>query len=246
MAPSPDTLISLIDLTTLSATDHAARVEALCARALHPADGAPPTAAVCVFPTWVPTARRALPEAGPVQLACVAGAFPHGQMPLHLRLAEVRWCVEQGADEIDMVIRRDKALAADEAFLQDEIAAHKAAAGAAHLKVILETGELVEPERVRWVSDLAIASGADFLKTSTGKGALATHDQGRAMLEAIAAHHASTGQRVGFKPAGGMKTTADARAWFDLVGEVCGADWQTPALLRLGASSLLDALLNDR
>lgn len=246
MPASADTLISLIDLTTLSSLDHAARVEALCARALHPADGAPHTAAVCVFPTWVPTARRSLPEDGAVKLACVAGAFPHGQMPLHLRLAEVRWCVEQGADEIDMVIRRDAALAGDEAFLHDEIAAHKAACGPAHLKVILETGELQTPERVRWASDIALSAGADFLKTSTGKGALATHDQGRAMLQAIAAHHEHTGHQVGFKPAGGMRSHEDAQAWYDLVDEVCGEAWLNPALLRLGASSLLDALLAGR
>jgi len=246
MPATADTLISHIDLTTLSSLDHADRVQDLCARALDPGDGAPSTAAVCVFPTWVPTARRALPDGGTVQLACVAGAFPHGQMPLHLRLAEVRWCAEQGADEIDMVIRRDRALDRDEAFLHDEIAAHKAASGPAHLKVILETGELEDPALVRWASDIAIAAGADFLKTSTGKGALASHAQGRAMLEAIADHHTATGHRIGFKPAGGMRTLADAKAWYDLTAEVCGEAWLTPSLLRFGASSLLGALLQER
>lgn len=238
--------ISLLDLTTLSATDDPARVEALCQRALQPGGRAPSVAAVCVFPTLVPAARAALPPDGAVRLACVAGAFPHGQMPLHLRLAEVRWCVEQGADEIDMVIRRDRALAGDSAFLHDEVAAHVGAAGGRHVKVILETGELDDPEVIAHAGRTAIAAGAHFLKTSTGKGALATLDHGRILLSLIAAHHASTGRVVGFKPAGGIRQPADAQAWIDLVEEVCGPAWLTPDRLRLGASSLLDALLETR
>lgn len=238
--------IALLDLTTLSATDDTARVEALARRALSPAPGAPSCAAVCVFPIHVAAARRVLPAGGPVRVACVAGGFPHGQMPMALRLAEVRWAVEAGADEVDMVVRRDRVLAGDDAFLHDEVAAHVAAAAGRHVKVILETGELADPAVIRRASDVAIAAGAAFLKTSTGKGAAATHAHGRAMLEAIAAHHAATGRRVGFKPAGGMRTPEDAAAWIDLVRAVCGEAHVHPDLLRLGASSLLDALLATR
>ncbi len=241
----PISPISLLDLTTLNATDDPARVEALCHRAIAPAAGWPSTAAVCVFPTEVPVARRVLPAGGPVRLASVAGAFPHGHAPMAVRLAEVRWCVEAGADEIDMVVRRDKVLAGDEAFLHDEVAAHVDAADGRLVKVILETGELEDATTIAWASDVAIAAGAHFLKTSTGKSAPTTLAHGRVMLERIAAHLRAGGAPVGFKPAGGIRTPADATAWMDLVEAVLGPDAVAPDRLRLGASSLLDALLAE-
>lgn len=236
-------IVGLLDLTTLNATDTAATVDALCRRAAAPGQGLPPVAAVCVHASLVPDARRALGPTSSVKLACVAGAFPHGMSPLHLRLAEVRWCVDQGADEIDMVISRGALRAGDTAFVADELAAHRAAAGSASLKVILETGELRDEAEVRLASELALAAGADFLKTSTGKvSPAATLEASAVMLDAIRAHHARTGRKVGFKPAGGLRTSADAAAYVALVRAVLGPAWVHPDLLRLGASSLLDDL----
>lgn len=237
------TAIGLVDLTTLSGTDTDARVEALCARALRPGPGLPPVAAVCVFPRFVPVARAALHDTD-VRVATVAGGFPHGQLPLALRLDEVAWCVDQGAHEIDMVISRGELLAGHHEFVHDEIAAHKQACGNAHLKVILETGELGDLDHVATASRIAIGAGADFIKTSTGKiQPAATLEVTAVMLDAIAAHHAATGEVVGIKPAGGLRTTEDARTWMALVAHTLGDAWITPERLRFGASSLLDDLV---
>lgn len=241
---TPAAIVPLLDLTSLQATDTAAVVEALVARAITPAPGVPACAAVCVYPSFVPVARRALGGSG-VKLASVAGAFPHGQAPLSLRLAEVRWCVEQGADEIDTVIPRGLVLAGEDAAVVDDLAAQKAAAGPAKLKVILETGELPDAATIRRAADLAIAAGADTVKTSTGKvQPAATFAGARPMLEAIR-DAAARGRVVGFKPAGGIRTGADARAWVALVREVLGDAWIHPDRLRLGASALLDDLVAE-
>lgn len=236
--------VGLLDLTTLNATDTEATVNALCARAVAPGPGLPHVGAVCVHAVLVPAARRALGPASPVRLACVAGAFPHGMTPLHLRIAEVRWCVEEGADEIDMVISRGALLAGEDAFVHDEIAAHKAASGAASLKVILETGELVRPDAILRASRIALAAGADFLKTSTGKvQPAATLEASALMLQALHDHRIATGRVVGFKAAGGLRTAQDAASYVALVAAILGPDGVHPDRLRLGASTLLDALV---
>ncbi len=235
--------VALLDLTTLSATDHEGTVTALCARAKAPGPGLPSVGAVCVHASLVPATRRALGARAEVRLAAVAGAFPHAMSPLHLRLAEVRWCVEQGADEIDMVISRGAWLSGDETFVQDELAAHREAAGLASLKVILETGELRGADDIRRVSDLALAAGADFLKTSTGKvQPAATLEASAVMLDAIRDHRSATGRLVGFKPAGGLRTADDAAQYVALARALLGDEAISPSTLRLGASSLLDAL----
>lgn len=247
-AASPDPraarrAIGLVDLTTLTGTDTDDRVRDLCARALAPGEGLPHTAAVCVFPAFVPTARRALGD-GPVKLATVAGGFPHGQLPLDLRLAEVRRAVEDGADEIDMVIRRGRFLAGDWAHTHDEVAAHREAAGGACLKVILETGELGDDRAAYDAARIALAAGAPFVKTSTGKvQPAATWRSTVALALAVRDHAQATGHAAGLKPAGGLRTTSDAQAWMALVSSILGDGAIGPTRLRFGASSLLDALI---
>jgi deoxyribose-phosphate aldolase len=238
--------VSIMDLTTLEGADTVGKVEALCAKARRPDPGdpsVPPVGAVCIYPSLVATARREL-QGSTVKVASVATAFPSGQAPLDVRLREVAEAVEAGADEIDMVISRGAFLAGRYREVFEEIAATREACGAARLKVILETGELGSYDNVRRASVLAMAAGADFIKTSTGKvQPAATLPVALVMLEAIRDFHQRTGQMVGFKPAGGVRTAKQAIQYLVVVAETLGPDWLTPEWLRIGASSLLNDCL---
>ena len=238
--------ISMMDLTTLEGKDTPGKVAHLCAKAISPAEpeyGVPSCAAVCVYPNLVRAAKQ-FTKGSTVKVASVATAFPSGLMPLAVKLEDTRMAVEDGADEIDMVIDRGAFLRGEYRQVFDEIVAVKAACGAAHLKVIFETGELETYDNVRLASDLAIRAGADFIKTSTGKATInATIPFTLVMLEAIRDHFYETGIRIGMKPAGGIKTAKEALAYLVMVNEVLGADWMTPDLFRFGASTLANDVL---
>jgi deoxyribose-phosphate aldolase len=238
--------VRMMDLTTLEGADTPGKVRALCAKAEHPdpADGSvPPVAAVCVYPSLVRTARRALVGSG-VKVASVATAFPSGQAPIDVKLADVRAAVEAGADEIDMVIDRGAFLSGRVGQVYEEVVAVKEACGDAHLKVILETGELGTYDAVRRASLVAIAGGADFIKTSTGKVTpAATLPVTLCMLEVIRDVHDETGLVVGMKPAGGIRTAKQAIHYLCVLHETLGMEWMTPDLFRFGASSLLNDVL---
>jgi deoxyribose-phosphate aldolase len=221
-------------------------VEALCRKAITPtiADATiGPCAAICVYPNLVSTAKRALAGSG-VKVASVATAFPSGQSPLPVKLDDVRRAVAFGADEIDMVIDRGAMLSGDYSKVFDEIAATKEACGAAHLKVILETGELGSYDTVRKASEIGIAAGGDFIKTSTGKVVpAATPGVTLVMLEAIRDHFYAKGRKIGMKPAGGVRTAKQALHYLVLVKETLGDAWLAPDLFRFGASALLNDVL---
>ena len=203
----------------------------------------PSVAAVCVYPELVPVAARALRDTS-VAVASVAGSFPAGLGPLDVRLREIAWAVEQGADEIDIVLNRSAYFAGDYTRAFDEIAAAKNACGAAHLKVILETGELGSYDAVRRASVLAMAAGADFIKTSTGKiGTAATLPVALCMSEAIRDYFEQTGRMVGLKVAGGVRTAKQSWQYLVIVNETLGSRWMTPTWFRIGASSLLNDVL---
>ncbi|MEZ5779039.1 MAG: deoxyribose-phosphate aldolase [Paracoccaceae bacterium] len=240
--------IRCIDLTTLAGDDTDDRVRRLCAKARlpladHIMDGLGlstlHTGAVCVYPTMVSAAVKALAGTG-IPVASVATGFPAGLMPLNLRLAEILYAVDQGADEIDIVITRAHVLDGNWSALYDEVAAMREACGAAHMKAILATGDLKTLRNVYKASMVAMQAGADFIKTSTGKeGVNATLPVSLVMVRALRDYGERTGFRVGFKPAGGLKTAKDATAWQILMKEELGDDWLRPDLLRLGASSML-------
>jgi deoxyribose-phosphate aldolase len=238
--------ISMIDLTTLEGKDSEGKVRQMCQKALHPLPGdasVGPVAAVCVYPNLVAVARAAL-RGSRVHVASVATGFPAGLVPLAVKIEETRRAVGDGADEIDMVIDRGAFLSGEYAKVSEEIALVKEACGEAHLKVILETGELATYDNVRRASQLAIDAGADFIKTSTGKiQPAATPPVVLLMLEAIRDHYLASGRRVGMKPAGGMKTSKQALHMLVLVKETLGDAWLTPDLFRLGASTLTNDLL---
>jgi deoxyribose-phosphate aldolase len=238
--------IAMMDLTTLEGKDTPGKVRQLCQKALRPLDSDPslgPCGAICVYPNHVRTAKEAL-QGSTVKVASVATAFPSGQSPLDVKLEDTRRAVEFGADEIDMVIDRGAMLTGDFAKVFDEIAATKEACGAAHLKVILETGELGTYDTIRKASELAIAAGADFIKTSTGKiQPAATPPVTLLMLEVIRDHFHSTGRRIGMKPAGGVRTSKQALHYLVIVKETLGDAWLTPDLFRFGASALLNDVL---
>jgi deoxyribose-phosphate aldolase len=238
--------VRMMDLTTLEGKDTPGKVRAMCCRALVPWADDPsigPVAAVCVYPNLVAVAKRALAGSA-VKVASVATAFPAGQSPLDVKLADARRAVELGADEIDMVIDRGAMLSGDYAQVFDEIAATKDACGGAHLKVILETGELGSYDVVRKASEMAIAAGADFIKTSTGKvQPAATPAVTLVMLEAIRDHYYATGRRVGMKPAGGVRSAKQSLHYLVLVKETLGDAWLKPDLFRFGASALLEDIL---
>jgi len=245
-----DLAISMIDLTTLEGQDTPGKVRALCAKALRPDPSdptAPRVAAICVYPDMVPVAVDALRGSG-LHIASVATAFPSGRAALPVKLADTRDAVAAGADEIDMVIDRGAFLSGRYMEVFDEIVAVKEACGqSAHLKVILETGELVTYDNVRRASWLAMLAGGDFIKTSTGKiSPAATLPVTLVMLEAVRDFRDSTGRQVGVKPAGGIRTTKDAIKYLVLVNETAGDDWLDPDWFRLGASSLLNDLLMQR
>jgi deoxyribose-phosphate aldolase len=238
--------IRMMDLTTLEGADTPGKVRALCTKAMYPDPGdasVPQVAAVCIYPSLVPVARRAL-KGSAVKVASVATAFPSGQAPLEVKLADVRAAVEAGADEIDMVIDRGAFLSGRIGHVHEEVLAVKDACGDAHLKVILETGELGTYDAVRKASLVAIAGGADFIKTSTGKiSPAATLPVTLCMLEVIRDVHDETGLVIGMKPAGGIRTAKQAVQYLCVLHETLGPEWLTPDLFRFGASSLLNDVL---
>jgi len=244
-----DLAIRMVDLTTLEGADTPGKVRALCAKARRPDPSdpsCPPVAAVCVYPSLVPVAAGALHGTG-VHVASVATAFPSGQAPLAVKLADTEAAVRDGADEIDMVINRGAFLSGRYLEVYDEIVAVKKASGAAHLKVILETGELATYDNVRRASWLALLAGADFLKTSTGKvQPAATPPVTLVMLEAVRDFRAATGRIVGVKAAGGIRTAKDAIKYLVIVNETVGDEWLHPDRFRFGASTLLNDLLMQR
>jgi deoxyribose-phosphate aldolase len=238
--------IRVTDLTTLEGADTPGKVTALSSKAIRPDPSdpsIPSCAAICVYPNLVPVARERLHGTG-VKVAAVATGFPSGQYPTAIKVADVRSAVELGADEIDMVIDRGAFLSGRYAKVYDEVVRVKEACGDVHLKVILETGELGTYDNVRRATLLAIAGGADFVKTSTGKiNPAATLPVALCMLEAVRDVHEETGRRIGFKAAGGIRQAKQAIQHLVLVHETLGPDWLTPDLYRLGASSLLNDIL---
>jgi deoxyribose-phosphate aldolase len=238
--------LNMIDLTTLEGKDTPGKVQQMCYKAIHLHDELPnlPTvAAVCVYPSMVKIAKSALVNSS-VKVASVSTAFPSGQSPLSVKLADTTFAVNEGADEIDMVISRGKFLSGEYAYVFDEIAAIKDACGNARLKVILETGELLTLDNVRKASDLAIYAGADFIKTSTGKiQPAATMQVTYTMLMAIKDYYDATGKMIGMKPAGGISTSKLALHYLVMVKEVLGNAWLSNEWFRFGASSLANDIL---
>ena len=251
--------IQMIDLTTLEGADTPGKVKQLCNKAKYPMTPImmeqishfpnfrpiPSVAAVCVYPNLVPIAKEALAGTG-INIASVATGFPSGHFPLEIKLQDVRAAVEFGATEIDMVIDRGAFLVGNYQKVFDEIVAVKGACGEAHLKVILETGELGSYDNVRLASNIAMEAGADFIKTSTGKiGEAATMPVTLIMLQCIADFYKKTGKKIGMKPAGGIKTAKQAVHYLVMVNEILGQEWLTPDWFRFGASSLLNDLLKQ-
>jgi deoxyribose-phosphate aldolase len=243
-----DTAISMVDLTTLEGADTPGKVKAMCSKALHPDPtdlSTPSVAAVCVYGDLVETARSVVGDR--IHVAAVATAFPSGRASLDVKLLDTKEAVAAGADEIDMVIDRGAFLSGDYAKVAREIEAVKQACGSAHLKVILETGELKTLDNVKRASYLAMRSGADFIKTSTGKVTpAATLPVTLVMLEAVRDYYSQTGIRIGVKAAGGIRTSKDAIKYLVLVNETVGEEWLTPDYFRFGASTLLNDLLLQR
>lgn len=252
--------ITMMDLTTLEGADTPGKVLQLCRKAIHPAPPLlfaeiakhgnfpplPPVAAVCVYPMMVPVAVKAL-RGTDIQVASVATAFPSGQVPLAAKTDDVRYAIDAGATEIDMVINRGAFLSGDYQQVFDEIAAiAEICKNRAHLKVILETGELGSLDRVRLASDIAMEAGADFIKTSTGKiNPAATMPVTLVMLQAIADYYDKTGKKIGMKPAGGIRTAKQAVHYLCMVSETLGPEWLTPDRFRFGASALLNDVLRQ-
>jgi len=239
-------VVSMMDLTTLEGKDTPGKVAYLCRKAIQPADprfNVPSCAAVCVYPNLVRSAKSFVGDSG-VKVASVATAFPSGAMPIRVKLHDTRAAVSDGADEIDMVIDRGAFLAGEHARVADEISAIKEVCGQAHLKVILETGELQTYDNVRLASEIAMQAGADFIKTSTGKvQPAATLPVTLVMLEAIRDYFFVTGRRIGMKPAGGIRTAKESLAYLVMLSETLGDDWLTPDLFRFGASTLANDVL---
>ncbi len=239
-------VLSMIDLTTLEGMDTEGKVRQLCYKAQHLHDsmsGLPTVAAVCVYPNFVSIAKKEVAKSG-ISVASVATAFPSGNSSLEIKLDDVRMAVDGGADEIDMVISRGRFHRGDHQYVYDEIAQVKEACGKARLKVILETGELGTLDNVRRASDIAIAAGADFIKTSTGKiKPAATMPVTLVMLEAIRDHYFATGEMVGMKPAGGISKAKLALHYLIMVKETLGMQWLDKKWFRFGASSLANDVL---
>ena len=239
-------VLNMIDLTTLEGKDTPGKVRQMCYKAVHLHDsfpGLPKVAAVCVYPSMVGLAKSLLKDSS-VKVASVSTAFPSGQAPLDVKIADTKFAVEQGADEIDMVISRGKFLSGEHAFVYDEIAKIKEVCGKARLKVILETGELATLDNVRKASDIAIYAGADFIKPSTGKiQPAATMQVTYTMLMAIRDYYDDTGIMIGMKPAGGISNSKLALHNLVMVKELLGEDWLTNEWFRFGASSLANDVL---
>lgn len=240
-------ILSVIDLTTLEGSDNEKKISEVCKKALSFkgfGEGIPNVAAVCFYPTFVKQAKELLRDTE-IQVACVAGAFPSGQAPLNIRLEEVKFAIEQGADEIDMVISRGKFLEEDYDFIYHEVEMHKKVCGEKHLKVILETGEIGSLSNIYLASKISIDAGADFIKTSTGKiNPAATLEAFYAMLLAIKDHYEKTGKMVGIKPAGGISEVKTAIDYFTVLEHILGQKWMNNTYFRIGASRLADKILD--
>ena len=234
-------ILGVIDLTTLEGSDNRQKINELCTTAINFKDDArhiPSTAAVCVYPPFVAQAKQLL-KGTDIHVASVAGAFPAGQSPIEIKVAEVRYAVQAGADEIDMVISRGKFLEGNYQEVNDEIVAIKQACGQAHLKVILETGELQTPDNIYAASMLAMHAGADFIKTSTGKISVnATPESFLVMLDAIADYYQETGKMIGMKPAGGISDAETSLLYLKILENVLGEKWLNKQYFRIGASRL--------
>lgn len=238
-------ILSFLDLTTLEGTDDRARVETLCRKALSFGEkGLPVPAAVCIYPPFIKVAKSIL-KGTPVKVAATAAAFPSGQLPIHLKVNEIRYVVEEGADEVDVVISRGTFLAGDLGVVADELNMMRKAASPAVLKVILETGELRTFENIAMASEMAIRSGADFIKTSTGKiTPAATPEAFCVMLMVIRNHFEKTGLKTGIKAAGGIADPQSALIYYNMVKEIAGPEWLSPDLFRIGASRLADRIID--
>ena len=241
-------ILGMIDLTTLNGNDTHEKVEALCHQGLsyfNGKKGIPNVAAICVYPVFASTVHYAL-KGSDVKTACVAGAFPSGQSPLNIRLEEVKYVIDHGADEVDMVISRGRLIEGDEEFISDEVHLIKETCGEKHLKVILETGELKTVELIRKAATLSILAGADFIKTSTGKiSPAATHEAFLIMLDTVKEFYEKTGKMIGLKPAGGISEPDEAIGYYLLVKHVLGEAWLTPKLFRIGASRLAGKVYDE-
>lgn len=240
-------MLGWLDMTTLEGSDTENRVISLCEKSRFSLsnDQFPDAAAVCVYPSLVRIARKSL-QGTAIRVASVAGGFPSGQTGLKVKLEEVKWAISEGADEIDTVISRGKLIQGNDSEVFDEIAAIREVCGDIHLKVILETGELPSIGLIRQASALAIEAGAGFIKTSTGKiDTGATPEAMVIMLDTIREYLEKTGKSIGIKPAGGIRTPAQALGHFMLVDNILGSDWLDPSFFRMGASSLADALLHE-
>ncbi|MEI6681440.1 MAG: deoxyribose-phosphate aldolase [Bacteroidota bacterium] len=233
-----------MDFTSLEGSDTHAKIKALCEKAISFGEkGLPYPAAVCIYPPFIGTAKNAL-KGTPIKVATTAAAFPHGQMPLSVKLAEIRYAVSEGADEIDVVISRGTFLEREYNQLYREIDAMRDVTKHHLLKVILETGELLTPENIARASEIAIEAGADFIKTSTGKiTPAATEESVFVMLKVIGEYYRNTGKKIGIKPAGGISDPGKALGYHCLVKEILGDGWLTPELFRIGASRLADRIV---
>ncbi len=233
-------ILSIIDLTTLEGSDNEKKIVELCQKAV-----SIKSAAVCVYPVFVSTAKKNLHNTN-IRVASVAGAFPSGQSPIKIKLAEVKYAIDEGADEIDMVISRGKLLEGEYNFVFDEIAAIKDICKNVHLKVILETGELSSLTNIRIASEIAMQAGGDFIKTSTGKiNPAATLEAMFVMIEAIKDFYKTTNKKIGIKPAGGISEPPVALNYIKLTNAILGKDWMNKELFRLGASRLADKVLSE-
>lgn len=240
-------LLSFVDLTTLEGSDTDAKIVSMCdkARALQSLGAdVPGVAAVCFYPPFIRLARQQLRGTG-IRVASVAGAFPSGQSSIPVKIAEVKYAVDEGADEIDTVLSRGKFLAGETGYVHDELSALKEACGKAHLKVILETGELQSVENIRRASEIAIQAGADFIKTSTGKiQPAATLEAFLVMAETVSEYYQKSGKKIGIKPAGGISKAHEALQYLLVLQAVLGNEWANNQLFRIGASRLTDDLVS--
>ncbi len=239
-------IFSFMDFTSLDGSDNHAKIQLLCEKAVSFGEkGLPFPAAVCIYPPFISIARQTL-KGTPIKVATTAAAFPSGQMPLSVKLEEIRYAIGEGADEIDVVISRGTFLAGEYNKLFRELDAMRELAGKQTLKVILETGELQTPDNIARASEIAIEAGADFIKTSTGKiNPAATEESVFVMLQVIGEYYRKTGKQIGIKPAGGIAEPQQALNYYRLVNDVLGKQWLTPELFRIGASRLADRIVES-
>ena len=242
--PALRKVFSFMDYTSLEGSDNQAKIKSLCEKAISFGEkGLPFPAAVCIYPPFIATAKNVL-KGTPIKVATTAAAFPSGQMPLSVKLEEIRYAMNEGADEIDVVISRGTFLDKNYHQLYRELDAMRDLTKNRVLKVILETGELLTPENIARASEIAIEAGADFIKTSTGKiSPAATEEAVFIMLQVIQAYHRKTGNKIGIKPAGGISDPDKALNYYCLVKEILGEEWLTPDLFRIGASRLADRIV---